>query len=987
MRREAFIAACQRMGAQLLDAPGLSEVGYDGVPDLSGNAYDGALKNGVSLSATGLIEGAAAALLNGKDGYIDTSWKTRMNFVVNPCLLSAGTPSTSKWSPRSTCTITAAEGQGKDGTNALLMVRKTDGGGNDSMYAHTDPGVASNGANAPDLSAYVGKYAVAIAEVRNRDATRNCSLAHIFSNAAGALIESPSGGSAVPAVSADPNKTTRIWFAKKIPAGCVTDDVRFQCTLAGEGEGVYFSKPMLVIMDEEPKSAADLPTYFPDATQLASGEAGWSGTTDASISDIGPFARGTARTFVGMASRASGSAYDALFGDASGTPFAYLESGTQNLRFQPGGGEDKVLGTWPGDSIPTMYAIVFDDAANTAQVFINGVASAAVTFSQPFSAPDGVSLLIGSEGSPGADAFGGSLLPFAVFTRALSLEEIDLLASIAGLGVQPICPPLPPQITVVSVARGGEGRGYNLTDEAEGLSYSNVNPGGDEMCAFTLHREWFAANPEIDRGNLLRVMCGIDVTWQGRVEETDRSASDAETIAVTAYGGGVRLKDGVFQEIFIDSDLSRWDDISTQRKIDIIKAGWNPNAFPASIGGRDQGDAGPAIIFTTSDFSAGSTEANELYYYAGGIDIGSFRFDFVATPSALVAEFQDLQFFSTDDLASSIDLGVDYNHVTALNQKIVAAGSGRKYVALRLLYENAAFVGQYVSTSAYQNPKVLGRHGLTEQGTWPKIGFTVDQIVNYLISLVAGIVQRRVDAQSFVVEQAAYIEPTSHEDGIRDVNRYENADWGTWGPSSPLDNSTNGYFDFTTPDPSAQQWFIPRRDCDSMDLHSETSSLFGKVHVVYTDEADIQRILTVEADVPDLDAAGFTREYTLPIGTATEEIARARGEAFLNIWGQFAPARGSFTVSLPVRHYRRGEISPAFFRADGSNARLPDILPASTLFALDATPDRRTTFPIKRVQVDCSGVVPVANVEVDQTDDSLSVLQARSDLSTSLIPS
>ena len=178
---------------------------------------------------------------------------------------------------------------------------------------------------------------------------------------------------------------------------------------------------------------------------------------------------------------------------------------------------------------------------------------------------------------------------------------------------------------------------------------------------------------------------------------------------------------------------------------------------------------------------------------------------------------------------------------------------------------------------------------------------------------------------------------TTHEDGIRDLNRYENCDWGTWGPSSPLDRSSDGYFDFTTADRTTQHWFVLRSEVDAEDLHSETATLYGKVAVGYVDAAGIERVVYVTADVPDLDAAGLSREYTLNIGQATAAIAQAEGEVFLTIWGQFAPARGSFTVSQPVRHYRRGELSPLYMRADGSNVRIPDILPAATLFALDST--------------------------------------------------
>jgi len=72
-------------------------------------------------------------------------------------------------------------------------------------------------------------------------------------------------------------------------------------------------------------------------------------------------------------------------------------------------------------------------------------------------------------------------------------------------------------------------------------------------------------------------------------------------------------------------------------------------------------------------------------------------------------------------------------------------------------------------------------------------------------------------------------------------------------------------------------------------------------------------------------------------------------------------------------------------RADGSNIRVPDVLPARDLFSLSLQPDRLTTFPIKRVSVDASGPVPKVTAEVDQVNDLMSQLTARLQLKTDLI--
>lgn len=549
--------------------------------------------------------------------------------------------------------------------------------------------------------------------------------------------------------------------------------------------------------------------------------------------------------------------------------------------------------------------------------------------------------------------------------------------------------PAPPsQITVVAIANGGNGRGYDLTEEVEGLTYSNVEQGGDEVCTFLLRRSAFASSPDIARGNLLRICNGIDVLWQGRIEETDRGSDNTETITVTAYGLGVRLKDGVVREVFIERDLSVFGEASTQRKINLIALSNDITKVDWTVSSKAAGATGPAILISLTDGTASLTERLDIWAYFPGVDLGEVRYDFIApAPGGLGAAVNNRLLFSTDDLATTTEGGTIHHTTAEANQSVKAPSAGFSYVYIFMNNTNVAWVGPSTGdTWGFANIRFFGRHGLSPVGTAPNEGFTVDQMVASLVGRVAGIRPRRIDAQGFVIEKAAFY-GDSHEAAILELNKYEGCAFGTWGPDSPLDAYVGGNFDYVSTEPQTKHWVVPRGVCDSHDLHSESSTLYSAVDVAFTDAAGVDRVVRVTVDSPDLDAAGLTRIYSLSIGVATTAIAEARGQAFLETWGQYAPARGSFTVSEPVRHYRRGRLSPLYFRADGANVRMPDILPASTLFALDSTPDLRTTFPIKRVTVDLSRGAPAATVEVDQADDTLSVLQARSDLATSFVPS
>lgn len=537
-------------------------------------------------------------------------------------------------------------------------------------------------------------------------------------------------------------------------------------------------------------------------------------------------------------------------------------------------------------------------------------------------------------------------------------------------------------VRVVSIASGGEGRSYDITDEIEGLSWSSVDPGGDERCTFTLKRSWFSDNPEIARGNLLRVMCGVDVLWQGRVEETDRSAESAEAIAVTAYGLGARLKDGTFREIFIDRDLA-WGEPSTQRKINMLSGLGRTYSGAVSAGAQDGGSATPGLTFLWMALVGGPDFA-ETWYYGGGIDIHKLRYDFDIVQN-IGADWSHRAYMNSDDLGSVFNGGPNHTSSDATDQMATSSEKGRKYIHIEGVY-SGGFESQNINAMAqWRNIAVLGWHELSEQGSWPDIGFTVDQMVQVILDDVDGVLIRHLDAQSYVVQQAAFKDPVTHEDGIAELNKLEGCNWGTWGPDSPLDTSVDGQFDFKDREPNVQHWFVRREDCDDINLHSETATLYGAVDVTYEDIAGIRRTIRRTVDVPDLDGAGLSRVYPLDIGKSKQEVAEQMGDAFLAIWGQFAPARGSFATSLPVRHYQRGELSPVYLRADGSNVRIGNILPSTDALALDSSPDRRTTFPVKRIEVNCSGEVPVAQVEIDQTNDTLSILQARQGLESALI--
>lgn len=213
---------------------------------------------------------------------IQLGWVTWTNLVANPLV-----PNLNMWGIRSFGNEdwTTVAGAGPDGGYAMRIVRDTDGSGAQTIYVETNPGVASNGLNAPDVSAQVGKWIVSSFRARAESVARQANCFYVFNNAAGGIITTAGGGMLTLPVTADPDGAVRIWFATQIPAGTVTAEIRYQAPiLAAEGEVFYASEFMLWVQDTQPLSEADLPDFWPTSAQLESGEAGWSDTAHESTS-------------------------------------------------------------------------------------------------------------------------------------------------------------------------------------------------------------------------------------------------------------------------------------------------------------------------------------------------------------------------------------------------------------------------------------------------------------------------------------------------------------------------------------------------------------------------------------------------------------------------------------------------------------------------------------------------------------------------------
>ncbi len=549
----------------------------------------------------------------------------------------------------------------------------------------------------------------------------------------------------------------------------------------------------------------------------------------------------------------------------------------------------------------------------------------------------------------------------------------------------------------VRILRPSKTIAYDVTDRVEGLQYSNVNPGGHERCTFTLKGDWGAGFPEVQRGNIVRVEDGLQELFTGRIDEQDPQLQDAEQVSVTAYGLGIRMKDDLMREIYVDSDMSRWQGPSVARRITLAPSFrlFDPQAT------FDTGGGSPALLQSIQGpWAASDPPLNEAWYDAHGIDIESIYF---AWKVGGLTSFADANWqllyglVTTDNLAAGDFSGDRQPSGNTGTGTLTAAGAGRVWAMIEFNYGAVASTSQGQFDAYNTCLAIYGTHGLTKQGTATATkpqGFFGSQIVRdvceRLDSAGAGIRARRIDDSTFILTQLVFLNDVAHQDVITEVSKYHEVDWGVWGAdvigNDPLlADATIGYLDWTARDSSIGTWRIHRDECDAIDLHTEIGSTYNQVAVNYTDATGQPgRVVRTIASDALLDAGIKTRTANLDGGTLDAEGAQQLGDAFLQLSAGQPVSRGSATISGHVHHFRDGLVPAHFMRADGSNLFVPDAFADRDALALNQPADRRSIFPIKRITVDCSGDKPTVTAELDQTHDLLSILLARLQLSATV---
>jgi hypothetical protein len=159
------------------------------------------------------------------------------------------------------------------------------------------------------------------------------------------------------------------------------------------------------------------------------------GTDDRITSTYTPFANGITVTIMGWANRDTSTTDDCLYGtEAAQATYIGLRSGGTNVEFSPQFGVATATtwtAGWPGNAQWVHWAVVFEESANLASLYINGALVSAQTQTGQYNAAPGTFAL---GRILGVWDFDGKMAHVGVFTRHLYADQIKRIYDVGVYG-------------------------------------------------------------------------------------------------------------------------------------------------------------------------------------------------------------------------------------------------------------------------------------------------------------------------------------------------------------------------------------------------------------------------------------------------------------------------------------------------------------------------------------------------------------------------
>jgi hypothetical protein len=324
----------------------------------------------------------------------------------------------------------------------------------------------------------------------------------------------------------------------------------------------------------------------------------------------------------------------------------------------------------------------------------------------------------------------------------------------------------------------------NTENVFSGLTKSGEMPGGHKEMSCALARDPRLSFPDLDIYSDIEVQGpGGEVVWSGELRKKPATDGDRLLIEPAAVGHQAALEDdkGQIGPGFIDSDLSKWGDPSTARRLQLLEAGIQLDAS-TSVGSSplNPEDVAAAIIndFSSLNASIEKDDAGEAHYFSEGPDIGAIYYDYRQLSSFAAEELWESNVaVGSDDKFTVNEKGTDHDRATALQQVLTVLSERMRYARVRDRRAHNEFSGRLGDVTAWL-PRVVGRHGLPLQGAWPEVGFYAKQMLLYAIPKYTELkaTDESIEDDGFLITQA-WFALGSMGQLVNELTKYGLLDW------------------------------------------------------------------------------------------------------------------------------------------------------------------------------------------------------------------
>lgn len=340
-----------------------------------------------------------------------------------------------------------------------------------------------------------------------------------------------------------------------------------------------------------------------------------------------------------------------------------------------------------------------------------------------------------------------------------------------------------------------------------------------------------------------------NVAYEGRLHSNPRGNDPAQQINCSLVGFATYLKGRPVPALIIDSREGQWGEPTLARRAQSMtdsSARYNVNVNSGWAADASR----PGVVFSYDGVvtTSGLRDRNEVWFNSMGENIGALLYHFAnRAPGGTGSQYLTQAFLSSvahEIHATDFDAGEDHNGETNSSafKELKATTDGRVFAMLIDSRDGTSTGAQITAMHCFEDPKVIGDHGLTRQGTWPEVGYGLSDILKYVLETYFPKIKdlSLIENNPFTLLQATWHDdPKDGYEVLQQLNGLALWETNVWeGPS----------FEFRPADLTTYDWIIRTDDPGVQVLYEgDTIENFANgVVVSYTDFNGVQHRLWPE---------------------------------------------------------------------------------------------------------------------------------------------